>query len=66
MEWDKVSPELDKIVASLGERDRDAVVLRFFGGKSFAEIGSPHNSTTRQLFASEPRKYGDETHHQLP
>ena len=40
MEWDKVSPELDKIVASLGERDRAAVVLRFFGGKSFAEIAS--------------------------
>lgn len=39
MDWEQVSPELDKIVASLGERDRDAVVLRFFGGKSFAEIG---------------------------
>jgi RNA polymerase sigma factor (sigma-70 family) len=40
MEWDEVSPELDKIVASLGERDRDAIVLRFFGGKSFADIGT--------------------------
>lgn len=39
MDWEQVSPELDKIVASLGDRDRDAVVLRFFGGKSFSEIG---------------------------
>jgi len=39
MGWEQISPELDKIVASLSERDRDAVVLRFFGGKSFAEIG---------------------------
>lgn len=39
LDWDKVSPKLDAIVASLGERDRDAVVLRFFGGKSFAAIG---------------------------
>ncbi len=38
-EWDRVSPELDKIVASLRESDRDAVILRFFGGKSFADIG---------------------------
>jgi RNA polymerase sigma factor (sigma-70 family) len=43
MEWSKVSPELDEIVASLGERDRDAVILRFFGGRSFAEIGAQLN-----------------------
>jgi RNA polymerase sigma factor (sigma-70 family) len=40
LEWDKISPELDKIVGSLGERDRAAVILRFFGGKSFADIGA--------------------------
>jgi len=28
------------MVASLGEREREAVILRFFGGKSFAEIGT--------------------------
>ena len=38
-EWDQVSPELDRLVAALGEQDRTAVILRFFGGKSFAEIG---------------------------
>jgi RNA polymerase sigma factor (sigma-70 family) len=40
LEWDKISPELDRMVAALGERDRDAVILRFFGGKSFADIGA--------------------------
>lgn len=44
--WDQVSPELDKLVAALSDRERTAVVLRFFGGKSFAEIG-------RQLELSE-------------
>jgi len=39
VEWERVSPELDKIIASLGECDRAAVILRFFGGKSFADIG---------------------------
>ncbi len=39
LDWDKISPELDKIVASLGDRDRDAVILRFFGEKTFADIG---------------------------
>ncbi|MFT3870936.1 MAG: sigma-70 family RNA polymerase sigma factor [Nibricoccus sp.] len=38
-DWDKISPELDKIVASLKAEDRNAIVLRFFGEKSFAEIG---------------------------
>lgn len=39
LDWETVSPELDKIVSSLSESDRAAVVLRFFGGKSFAEVG---------------------------
>jgi RNA polymerase sigma factor (sigma-70 family) len=41
--WEKVSPELDKIVSSLRDSDRAAVVLRFFGGKSFAEVGAQLN-----------------------
>ncbi len=32
-------PELDRVLAELGDSDRDAVVLRFFEEKSFAEIG---------------------------
>ncbi|MFT3782093.1 MAG: sigma-70 family RNA polymerase sigma factor [Nibricoccus sp.] len=39
LDWDKLSPDLDKIVASLKADDRDAIILRFFGEKSFAEIG---------------------------
>jgi uncharacterized Zn-binding protein involved in type VI secretion len=31
---------LDHFVSSLRARDREAVILRFFGGKSFAEIGA--------------------------
>jgi RNA polymerase sigma factor (sigma-70 family) len=42
-DWDKISPELDEMVASLGERDRIAVILRFFDGKSFADIGAELN-----------------------
>jgi RNA polymerase sigma factor (sigma-70 family) len=38
-EWDKISPELDAIVASLRSGDREAVILRFFGGASYAEVG---------------------------
>lgn len=40
IDWTAVSPRLDEAVASLGDRDRDAVILRFFGGRSFAEIGA--------------------------
>jgi len=38
-DWDKISPELDKVVAALSETDREAIILRFFGEKSFLEIG---------------------------
>ena len=38
-EWERISPELDSIVASLRARDREAVILRFFGGASYAEVG---------------------------
>src|SRR5882724_9564633 len=40
LDWEQVSPELDQFVASLGSLDRNAVFLRFFGGKSFADIGT--------------------------
>jgi RNA polymerase sigma factor (sigma-70 family) len=39
-EWEKLRPVLDAAVGELGERDRDAVVLRFFEGRAFAEIGA--------------------------
>jgi len=37
--WEQLRPVLDEAVAWLKESDRDAVVLRFFQGKSHREIG---------------------------
>lgn len=39
-DWEELSPRIDELVSSLGERDRTAVVLRFFSGKSYADIGA--------------------------
>lgn len=38
-DWDKVRPLLDDALGALNEQDRDAVALRFFEGRHFAEIG---------------------------
>jgi RNA polymerase sigma factor (sigma-70 family) len=38
--WEQIAPFLDSAVASLGEHDRNAVLLRFFENKSFAQIGT--------------------------
>ncbi len=38
--WNQMSPLLDEALASLGETDRQAVLLRFFENKSFAEVGN--------------------------
>src|ERR1035437_1979175 len=38
--WDRMSPLLDEALASLGQKDRQAVLLRFFENKSLAEVGS--------------------------
>src|SRR5437879_2668345 len=35
--WKHIAPHLDDAITRLGERDRDAVVLRFFEEKNFAE-----------------------------
>ena len=37
--WPRIRPLLEDAMGRLGERERDAVVLRFFEGKSFQEIG---------------------------
>lgn len=37
--WERLRPVLDETIDELDERDRAAVVLRFFEGRSFAEIG---------------------------
>src|SRR5271154_6945155 len=38
--WNQMSPLLDEALATLGETDRQAVLLRFFENKSLAEVGS--------------------------
>lgn len=38
-DWEQVRPVLDETLAELNEADRDAVALRFFENRSFAEIG---------------------------
>lgn len=38
--WREIEPLLDDAMASLGETDRDAVVLRFFENKSLRDVGA--------------------------
>jgi uncharacterized protein (TIGR03435 family) len=37
--WSQITPLLEDAIGQLGEKDRNAIVLRFFEGKSFQEIG---------------------------
>lgn len=39
-DWDRVRPVLDDAMAILGEDDREAVLLRYFEQRPFAEIGA--------------------------
>jgi RNA polymerase sigma factor (sigma-70 family) len=38
--WEQLAPLLEDAMSQLGDRDRAAVVMRFFGGKSFAEVAA--------------------------
>jgi uncharacterized protein (TIGR03435 family) len=38
--WAQIAPLLDAAMAKLNEADRNAVVLRFFDGKSMSEVGA--------------------------
>ncbi len=38
--WEQMRPFVDAALDELGERDREAVLLRFFEGRAFAEIGA--------------------------
>ena len=38
--WRQIEPLLDDAIARLGQRDRDAIVLRFFQNKNFSEVGA--------------------------
>ena len=37
--WTQIAPLLDSVLAQLGEKDHNAIVLRFFEGRSFGEVG---------------------------
>ena len=39
-EWERLRPVIDDALHALGERDREAVLLRFFEGRAFADIGA--------------------------
>ena len=38
--WNQIAPLLDGALEQLGQKDHDALVLRFFENKSFAEVGA--------------------------
>jgi RNA polymerase sigma factor (sigma-70 family) len=42
-EWAELSPVLDKALSSLGDEDRNAILLRYFENKNYAEIGAQLN-----------------------
>ena len=39
-EWHRIAPHLDEGMDSLGEKDRDVLLLRYFKGQSFREVGA--------------------------
>jgi RNA polymerase sigma factor (sigma-70 family) len=38
--WPQIAPLLDDAMAKLGQKDHDALVLRFFEGRTFREVGA--------------------------
>jgi len=38
-EWEQIAPLLDEAIAQLGEKDRNAVLMRFFKQKSLRDVG---------------------------
>jgi len=43
--WPEIMPFLEDAMGVLGEKDRQAIVLRFFEGKSFQEVGAAFNAS---------------------
>jgi len=39
LDWERVRPLLDEAISSLGEEDRDALLLRFFKNQDFRAVG---------------------------
>jgi len=38
--WDRVSPVLDEVMRELGRADREAILLHFLEGRTFADVGA--------------------------
>lgn len=43
LDWERVRPVLDEVMNELGRGDREAVLLRFFEGRDYAEVGARMN-----------------------
>jgi hypothetical protein len=43
--WEQIAPELDDALGRLAKVDRDALVLRFFEQRSFADVGAALSTT---------------------
>jgi len=43
--WNQIAPLLDEALNCLGEKEHDAVVLRFFDGKELKEVGAAMETT---------------------
>jgi len=41
--WNEIAPMLDEALGCLGEKEHDAVVLRFFDGKELKQVGAAMN-----------------------
>ncbi len=44
-DWNRLRPILDEVICQLGERDREAVLLRFYKGMPFAAIAAALQTT---------------------
>jgi RNA polymerase sigma factor (sigma-70 family) len=42
-DWEKVQPLIDEAISSLSQRDRDALLLRYFENRSYSDIGKIFN-----------------------
>lgn len=45
--WDQIAPLLDAAMERLGRKDHDALVLRFFQGRSLGEVGVAPGASLR-------------------
>lgn len=46
LDWDRIRPVIDDVIHTLRRVDREAVLLRFFQGQSYAAIGETLNLST--------------------